>query len=84
MPVQQNQAAQQQQMASALSWDPISETIKVREGAQIFNAPGGQPMYQLRQTGPLLAIQRSSDQRWYQVSLPNGGTGYVPRQSVVK
>ena len=34
--------------------------------------------------GPLLATARSGDGRWYQVSLPNGTQGYVPRQSVVK
>ncbi len=73
-----------QQMASSFTLNPINETIKVREGAQIFNAPGGQPIFKLRQGGPLLATARSSDGRWYQVSLSNGSQGFVPRQSVVK
>jgi uncharacterized caspase-like protein len=79
-------AAQQprQQPASALLFNPINETIKVRGGAQIFNAAGGQPIFNLKQGGPLLATARSSDGRWYQVSLPTGGQGYVPRQSIVK
>jgi carboxyl-terminal processing protease len=80
LPAQQ----QQQQMASALAFNPTNETIKLRAGAQIFNAPGGQPMFNLKQGGPLLATARSSDGRWYQVSLPTGGQGFVPRQSVVK
>jgi carboxyl-terminal processing protease len=75
---------QQQQTASSFAFNPINETIKVREGAQIFDAAGGQPIFKLRQGGPLLATARSSDGRWYQVSLPNGTQGYVPRQSVVK
>jgi hypothetical protein len=77
---QGNQPARQQ--ASTLSFDEIYETIEVRAGAQIFNAAGGQPIYNLRQGGPLLATARSSDGRWFKVSLPNGQQGYVPRQSV--
>jgi len=75
---------QQQQAASSFSFNPINETIKLREGAQIFDAAGGQPIFKLRQGGPLLATARSGDGRWYQVSLPNGTQGYVPRQSVMK
>ena len=75
---------QPQAMAANYTFNPTSETIKVRAGAQIFNAVGGQPIFQLRQGGPLLATAKSSDGRWYQVSLPNGTQGYVPRQSVVK
>ena len=78
------QPQQQQQVASSFAFNPINETIKLREGAQIFDAAGGQPIFKLRQGGPLLATARSSDGRWYQVSLPNGTQGYVPRQSVVK
>jgi uncharacterized protein YgiM (DUF1202 family) len=78
------QQQQPQQMASALSFNPINETIKVRAGAQVYDAAGGNPIYSLKQGGPLLAIARSSDGRWYQVSLSNGAQGYVPRQSVVK
>jgi len=83
--IPQSQApAQQQQQTAYLAFDPVNQTIKLREGAQIFDAAGGQPIYKLRQSGSLLATGRSSDGRWYQVSLPNGSQGYVPRQSVVK
>ncbi|WP_395020924.1 caspase family protein [Dongia sp.] len=85
--IPQTQSAPQpqpQQMASSLSFDPIAETIKVRQGTQIYNAVGGQPIFQLSQGGPLLATARSSDGRWFAVSLPNGGTGYVGRQYLVK
>ncbi|MDQ7248558.1 caspase family protein [Dongia sedimenti] len=74
----------QQPMAASFSFNPVNVTIKVREGAQIFDAPGGQPIFKLRQGGPLLATARSSDGRWYQVSLSNGAQGFVPRQSVMK
>jgi len=74
----------QQQMASSLTFNPINESIKVREGAKILNAVGGQPIFNVTKATTLLAIARSSDGRWYQVSLPTGGQGYVPRQSVVK
>jgi carboxyl-terminal processing protease len=77
-------APQPQQSASSLSFVPIAETIKVQQGTQIFDAVGGQPIFQLSQGGPLLATARSSDGRWYAVSLPNGGTGYVGRQYLAK
>jgi carboxyl-terminal processing protease len=79
------QGSQQQQTQTAsVDMVPINETIKLRAGTTVFNAAGGQPIWTLKQGGPLLAIERSSDGRWYHVSLPTGQTGYVPRQSVVK
>jgi carboxyl-terminal processing protease len=84
--IPQTQAAPQpaQQMASSYAWNDISQTIKLRAGAQIYNAPAGQAIYQLKQGGPLLATQVSSDGRWYHVSLSTGSDGYVPKQSVMK
>jgi uncharacterized protein YgiM (DUF1202 family) len=88
LPVNIPQVANQQsgqQTAAGASFDPISKTVKIRPGATIFNDAGGQPMYQMPQGGPLLATGRSSDGRWYRVSLPTGvGEGYVPTQSVLK
>jgi carboxyl-terminal processing protease len=76
---------QPQQTASSLSFDPINQTIKVRQGTQIFDSVGGQAIYQLSQGGALIATARSSDGRWYRVSLPTGaGEGYVGQQYTVK
>jgi carboxyl-terminal processing protease len=72
----------QQPAQSGQSFNPMNHVIQVRAGAVIFNTAGGQPVYTLRQGGPLLATGRSLDGRWYQVSLPNGSIGYVPVQSV--
>ncbi len=75
---------QPQQTASSLSFNDISKTINVRPGAMIFDAAGGQPIWQATQGGPMLATAQSSDGRWYKVSLWNSGEGYLPLQSVVK
>jgi hypothetical protein len=68
----------------SFSFNPMNHVVNVRAGAIIFNQAGGQPMYTLREGGQLLATARSSDGRWYQVSLPTGGQGYIPQQSVIK
>jgi carboxyl-terminal processing protease len=76
------QPMQQNPQTVSYTLNPMNHVVQVRAGAMIFNAVGGQPIYTLRQGGPLLATARGSDGRWYQVSLPNGGQGYVPSQSV--
>jgi carboxyl-terminal processing protease len=79
------QQTQQQQLASSLAYNEKIETITLRAGAMIFDSAGGQPIYQSKQGGALLATARSVDGRWYRVSLPTGaGTGYVAQQWVVK
>jgi carboxyl-terminal processing protease len=75
---------QPQQQASSFAFNPINQTVKVREGAQIFDSAGGRAIFKMPQGGPLLATARSSDGRWYQVSLSNGTQGYVPSQSILK
>jgi len=79
--IPQQQASQE---AAGLSYVPINETVKVRAGAAIFDQPGGRQIVQVTKNTQLLASQRSSDGRWYGVSLPNGQTGYIARQSLGK
>jgi hypothetical protein len=83
---QQNlpQPQPQQQTMAAISFVPINETVTARAGALIFDQPGGRNIFKLTKSGPLLASQRSSDGRWYGVSLPNGQTGYIARQSLTQ
>jgi uncharacterized protein YgiM (DUF1202 family) len=82
--IPQQQTQQSNQQTASYTLNPMNHVVQVRAGAMIFNSVGGQPMYTLRQGGPLLATARSSDGRWYQVSLPNGSQGYVPSQSVTQ
>jgi hypothetical protein len=82
--IPQQQTQQSNAQTASYTLNPMNHVVQVRAGAMIFNSVGGQPMYTLRQGGPLLATARSSDGRWYQVSLPTGGQGYVPSQSVTQ
>ena len=77
----QQQAAQD---AANFTDIPINETVKVRAGAAVFDRPGGRQIFQATKSVSLLASAKSSDGRWYQVALPNGGTGYIARQSLGK
>jgi hypothetical protein len=65
------------QARQAISFQAISKTVKLKEGAVIMDQLGGKSLFRLRRTGAVRASGVSKDGCWWEIILPNSTVGYV-------
>lgn len=75
----QSQPAPAQQ---ALKFLPTAKILTLKKDSRIYDRPGGNAIFRLRDTVRIAAQFVSEDGRWWELVLPNGSFGFVPAVSL--